>query len=96
MQEAAFYGIGKIKTIGVSMRKYTKTDCYKRSFLRWWHHHYKGLSDLLALIFFGVGLTLTAIGAFKTLIDNWSAALDVSIGLMLLIGASDLWHYGRR
>ena len=78
------------------MRKYTKTDCYKRSFLRWWHQHYKGLSDLLALIFFGVGLILTAIGAFKTLIGNWSAALDVSIGLMLLIGASDLWHYGRR
>jgi len=96
MQEAAFYGIGKIKTIGVNMRKYTKTDCYKRSFLRWWHRHYKGLSDLLALIFFGVGLILTAIGAFKTLIGNWSAALDVSIGLMLLIGASDLWHYGRR
>lgn len=78
------------------MRKYTKTDSYKRSFLRWRHQHYKGFSDLLALIFFSVGLILTAIGAFKTLIGNWSAALDVSIGLMLLMGASDLWHYGRR
>ena len=96
MQEAALYGIGKIKTIGVSMRKYTKTDCYKRSFLRWWHRHYKGLSDLLALIFFGVGLILTAIGAFMTLIGNYGAVLDISMGFMLLVASSDLWQYGRR
>lgn len=78
------------------MRKYTKTDCYKRSFLRWWNRHYKGLSDLLAILIFIVGFITTSTGFFLALTENYTSVLDIAIGFMLLMASSDLWQYGRR
>ena len=78
------------------MRRYTRIDYHKHTIKRWWHRNFKGLSDLLALIFFGVGLILTAMGAFMTLIGNYGAVLDLSMGFMLLVASSDFFQYGRR
>ena len=96
MQKATFYGIGKIKTIGVVMKQTTRIDYHKRTIKRWWHRNFKGLSDLLAILVFIAGIILTAIGAFMTLIGNYGAVLDLSMGFMLLVASSDLWQYGRR
>ena len=96
MQEAAFYGIGKIKTIGVSMRRYTKTDCFKRQVKRWFHRHYKGYSDLLAIISFIAGILFMTWGVMMLLCEEYRAVIDVSLAFVLFVGASDLWQYGRR
>ncbi len=78
------------------MRKYTRVTHFKRQSKRWINRNFKGLSDLLAILSFIAGIFLTATGTFMALIGNYTSVLDLSIGFMLLVGASDLYHYGRR
>ena len=78
------------------MRRYTRIDYHKRTIKRWWNRNFKGLSDLLAVISFIAGIITFSSGTFLALIGNYTSVLDMAIGFMLLVGASDLWQYGRR
>ena len=78
------------------MKRYARIDYHKRTIKRWWHRNFKGLSDLLAVISFIAGIFLTSTGFFMTIIGNYSAVLDLTMGFMCLLWSSDLWQYGRR
>lgn len=78
------------------MRRNKKLDYHKRNLRRWFDRHYKGLSDLLAILLFVAGIFTFSTGTFLALIGNYTSVLDMAIGFMLLMGSSDLWQYGRR
>ena len=78
------------------MKRSTQNAYIKRNFKKWWNRHYKGLSDLLAIISFIAGILFMTYGTMMVLCEEYRSVIDISLAIVLLVGASDLWQYGRR